>query len=57
MTGWAQIHGHRGPTPTVDVMAARIEHDVFYVRQADFLLDLKILLRTPFVILLPRNAV
>jgi putative colanic acid biosynthesis UDP-glucose lipid carrier transferase len=57
MTGWAQIHGYRGPTPTVDVMAARIDHDVFYVRQADFLLDLKILLRTPFVIILPRNAV
>lgn len=57
MTGWAQIHGHRGPTPTVDVMAARIDHDVFYVRRADFLLDLTILLRTPFAILFPRNAV
>ncbi len=57
MTGWAQVHGHRGPTPTVDVMAARIQHDVFYVREASFLLDLKILFRTPLAIILPRNAV
>ncbi|MDR3528482.1 MAG: sugar transferase [Rhizomicrobium sp.] len=57
MTGWAQIHGHRGPTPTVAVMAARIRHDVFYVREAGLLLDLKILLRTPLAIVLPRNAV
>lgn len=57
MTGWAQIHGHRGPTPTVAVMAQRIEHDVVYARRADFWLDLEILLRTPLAILFPRNAV
>ncbi len=57
MTGWAQIHGFRGPTPTVAVMAARIDYDVFYVRRAGFLLDLEILLRTPLAIILPRNAV
>lgn len=57
MTGWAQVNGHRGPTPTVAVMAARIRDDVFYVRQAGILLDLQILLRTPLAIILPRNAV
>jgi len=57
MTGWAQVHGHRGPTPTIAVMAARIDHDVVYVRRASFALDLQILLRTPLAILFPRNAV
>lgn len=57
ITGWAQIHGHRGPTPTVESMAQRVDYDVFYVRRADLLLDLKILLRTPLEILRPRNAV
>lgn len=56
MTGWAQINGHRGPTPTIESMAARIDHDVWYVRHGGFALDLKILLRTPFEILRPRNA-
>lgn len=57
MTGWAQINGHRGPTPTIDVMAERISHDSFYVRRASFLFDLAIFLRTPFEIIRPRNAV
>jgi putative colanic acid biosysnthesis UDP-glucose lipid carrier transferase len=56
MTGWAQINGHRGPTPTIDVMAARIDHDVWYVKHASFALDLKILLKTPLAVISPRNA-
>lgn len=56
MTGWAQVNGHRGPTPTIAVMAARIQHDVWYVRNASFLVDLKILLSTPFAVFNPRNA-
>lgn len=57
MTGWAQINGHRGPTPTLDIMQARINHDVWYVKNASFALDLKILFKTPFAIVNPRNAV
>lgn len=56
MTGWAQINGHRGPTPTVESMAARVDCDAWYVRHADCALDLKILFRTPLEILRPRNA-
>ena len=56
MTGWAQIHGHRGPTPTLDIMSARIDHDVWYVKNASFAVDLKILFKTPFAIVAPRNA-
>lgn len=57
ITGWAQIHGRRGPTPEVADMAGRIEHDVFYVRRAGLLLDLKILAATPLVLINPQNAV
>jgi len=56
MTGWAQVHGHRGPTPTIESMAARIELDLWYARHAGLATDLKILLRTPLEILRPRNA-
>jgi putative colanic acid biosysnthesis UDP-glucose lipid carrier transferase len=56
MTGWAQINGHRGPTPTLATMARRVDLDVWYVRNASFALDLKILLRTPLEVFRPRNA-
>ncbi len=56
ITGWAQINGYRGPTPTTEIMAARIDHDTWYARRASLALDLKILFRTPIEILRPRNA-
>jgi putative colanic acid biosynthesis UDP-glucose lipid carrier transferase len=56
MTGWAQVNGHRGPTPTLETMSRRVDLDVWYVRHASFALDLKILLRTPLEIFRPRNA-
>lgn len=48
LTGWAQINGHRGETETEDKMAARIEHDLWYVKNASLLLDIKIIIKTPF---------
>ena len=56
LTGWAQINGLRGPTPTVEIMAARVDHDVWYANHADLVLDLKILLSTPREVLRRRNA-
>jgi putative colanic acid biosynthesis UDP-glucose lipid carrier transferase len=56
ITGWAQIHGHRGETPTVDAMRARVDLDIFYARNASLALDLAILARTPFAVLAGRNA-
>jgi len=56
ITGWAQIHGHRGPTPTLDLMQLRIEHDVWYVRHASLRLDIEIILRTPLEVISRRNA-
>ncbi|HEY3543679.1 MAG TPA: sugar transferase [Gaiellaceae bacterium] len=45
ITGWAQIHG-RATLP----WAERIELDVWYVEHRSALLDLRILLRTPFAL-------
>jgi undecaprenyl-phosphate glucose phosphotransferase len=56
ITGWAQIHGHRGETPTTDAMRARVDLDIWYAKNASLALDLAILARTPFVVLSARNA-
>ncbi len=56
ITGWAQINGHRGETPTTDDMRARVDFDIWYAKNASLALDLEILLRTPLAVLGARNA-
>lgn len=56
ITGWAQIHGARGATPTLDSMQARVDLDSWYVAHTSVTLDLMILARTPFEVLRSRNA-
>jgi exopolysaccharide biosynthesis polyprenyl glycosylphosphotransferase len=56
LTGWAQVNGHRGPTPSIDHVRERTDHDLWYVRHASLALDLQILARTPRELLFPRNA-
>jgi putative colanic acid biosynthesis UDP-glucose lipid carrier transferase len=56
ITGWAQINGARGATPTTEAMRERVAFDIWYVRNVSLALDLKILLRTPLEIVFPRNA-
>ena len=46
VTGWAQVNGLRGETQTIDLMAKRVEFDLWYINNWSFWLDLKILLRT-----------
>jgi lipopolysaccharide/colanic/teichoic acid biosynthesis glycosyltransferase len=46
LTGWAQVHGFRGETPRVDDMKMRVEHDLWYVSNWSFGLDLRIVLLT-----------
>jgi exopolysaccharide biosynthesis polyprenyl glycosylphosphotransferase len=56
ITGWAQVSGHRGATPTIETMQVRVHHDVWYAQRVNVALDLRILLATPFAILGQRNA-
>ena len=56
ITGWAQVLGHRGETPTIESMRKRVECDLWYVRHANVALDLEILARTIIEVLRPRNA-
>jgi lipopolysaccharide/colanic/teichoic acid biosynthesis glycosyltransferase len=37
-------------------MRRRVELDIWYARHASLALDLKIMLRTPFELIRPRNA-
>jgi undecaprenyl-phosphate galactose phosphotransferase/putative colanic acid biosynthesis UDP-glucose lipid carrier transferase len=56
ITGWAQTNGHRGETPQLVNMKNRVEHDLWYVNNCSFVLDIKILLKTFLVVLQQRNA-
>jgi lipopolysaccharide/colanic/teichoic acid biosynthesis glycosyltransferase len=56
ITGWAQVNGFRGATPALELMQARVRHDVWYAQRTGIALDLRILLATPFAILGQRNA-
>jgi exopolysaccharide biosynthesis polyprenyl glycosylphosphotransferase len=57
ITGWAQVNGARGATPTLDVMQQRVDFDAWYVANASLAVDLMILARTPLEVLRRRNAV
>ncbi len=46
ITGWAQVNGYRGETKTERDMQLRVEHDVWYLENWSFRLDLKIIFLT-----------
>jgi putative colanic acid biosynthesis UDP-glucose lipid carrier transferase len=56
ITGWAQIHGHRGETDTVAKMQARVEYDLEYLRNWSLGLDLQIIARTIKLVFFDRHA-
>jgi putative colanic acid biosynthesis UDP-glucose lipid carrier transferase len=56
LTGWAQVHGCRGPTPTAALIERRVEYDLWYIDNWSLRLDLAILLQTPIEVLRGRNA-
>jgi len=46
ITGWAQVNGFRGETPTLDKMSARVDYDLDYLRNWSLALDFWIIFRT-----------
>ena len=51
ITGWAQINGFRGETPFLEDMINRVEHDIWYIENWVFYLDIKIIFKTIFNLL------
>lgn len=56
ITGWAQINGWRGPMETDEQKEMRFAHDMYYIRNWSFLLDIKIIFMTVFSRKSHRNA-
>ncbi|MGX7001290.1 undecaprenyl-phosphate glucose phosphotransferase [Caballeronia sp. KNU42] len=46
ITGWAQINGFRGETDGIEKMQGRVDHDLYYLRNWSFALDMHILIAT-----------
>ncbi|MDB3981852.1 exopolysaccharide biosynthesis polyprenyl glycosylphosphotransferase [Candidatus Pelagibacter sp.] len=51
ITGWAQVNGSRGPTDEEGAMNKRFQHDLYYIKNWNLMLDVYILIRTIFVVL------
>ena len=55
ITGWAQVNGCRGETETLDKMTERINYDLDYLRNWSLRLDLYIIAKTAWVVLMERD--
>jgi len=51
ITGWAQVNGLRGPTNKEGAMDKRFQHDLYYIKNWNLMLDVYILIRTIFVVI------
>ncbi len=51
ITGWAQVNGSRGPTNNEGAMDKRFQHDLYYIKNWNLMLDVYILVRTVLVVL------
>jgi len=49
ITGWAQVN--YGYASTIDETRVKLEYDIYYIKRRSLILDLIILLRTPFTVL------
>ena len=46
ISGWAQVHGYRGGTNSLEDMIKRTEYDIDYIENWTFWLDIKIIFLT-----------
>ncbi|MGB1319064.1 MAG: exopolysaccharide biosynthesis polyprenyl glycosylphosphotransferase, partial [Flavobacteriales bacterium] len=56
ITGWAQVNGWRGPTETFEQKSQRTQHDLWYIENWSFWLDLEIVSKTVFGKTSKKNA-
>ena len=56
ITGWAQVHGFRGETDTLDKMEQRVRYDLEYLRRWSLWLDVTIIFKTLWLVLKRDNA-
>jgi Undecaprenyl-phosphate glucose phosphotransferase len=56
ITGWAQVNGFRGETDRIEKMEKRVEHDLYYLRNWSFALDMRIVVATVAKGLMGSNA-
>jgi putative colanic acid biosynthesis UDP-glucose lipid carrier transferase len=56
LTGLAQVEGYRGPTETHDKMRLRVEKDLEYIDRWSIWLDLKVMFKTPLLLISGENA-
>ena len=56
ITGWAQVNGLRGTIEEGVQIRRRVAYDLWYIENWSVFFDLRILLMTPFVGLINRNA-
>lgn len=55
ITGLAQVSGWRGETATLEKMQGRLDCDLDYIRKWSLWLDLKIIIKTVFVVFFGKN--
>lgn len=46
LTGWAQVNGYRGEIKVADQLVKRVDHDIWYMENWNFWLDMRIVLQT-----------
>lgn len=46
LTGWAQVNGYRGEIKMDEQLIKRVDHDIWYMENWDFWLDMRIVLQT-----------
>ena len=51
LTGWAQVNGYRGETRDISKMQKRIDHDIWYIENWSFWLDLQIIAQTMWIMI------
>ena len=56
LTGWAQVHGLRGATPSHEQMQKRAELDLYYIENWSLGLDIEIMLLTLPAVFSAKNA-